>query len=122
MSTQNMQEKFGFELAHIGINTESPEEAKKVADRLALFLGMPIKDGNSSMFVGGAAEVMKKKFLGANGHIAVRTNDIDGAVEYLETELGFVFDRDTAVNDDKGLRAIYLNEEIGGFAVHLVRA
>ena len=83
---------------------------------------MSVKAGNSSVFAGAALEVMKSPYLGKNGHIAVRTNYIERAVNYLSTVLGVAFDEESAKRDSKGaLKAIYLKEEIGGFAVHLVQ-
>ncbi len=112
----------GFELAHIGVNAENEQEAEKAANRFAFIFGMPAKAGNSSIFAGTALEVMKKPYLGKNGHIAIRTNYIERAVNYLSTVLGVEFDESTAKKDAKGgLKAIYLKEEIGGFAVHLVQ-
>jgi 2-dehydro-3-deoxyphosphogluconate aldolase/(4S)-4-hydroxy-2-oxoglutarate aldolase len=94
----------------------------KAARRFSFLFGMPVKDGNSSVFAGGAAEYMKKPYLGKNGHIAIRTNYIDRAVNYMTTVLGAEFDESTAKRNDKGgLKAIYLKEEIAGFAVHLVQ-
>ena len=82
---------------------------------------MPVKDGNSSVFAGTAAEFLKAPGLGSKGHIAIRTNFIDRAVNYMSSVLGAEFDESSAKYDDKGrLKAIYLKEEIGGFAVHLV--
>lgn len=112
----------GFELAHVGVNGENEEEAQKAADRFAFVFGMPAKAGSSSIFAGSVLEVMKTPYLGKNGHIAIRTNYIDRAVNYLENVLGVEFNMDSAKKDDKGvLKAIYLKEEIGGFAVHLVQ-
>ena len=52
----------------------------------------------------------------------MRTNYIERAVNYLSTVLGVAFDEESAKRDSKGaLKAIYLKEEIGGFAVHLVQ-
>ena len=83
---------------------------------------MPAKVGNSSIFAGTALEVMKTPYLGKNGHIAIRTNYIERAINYLENVLGVEFDEESAKRDAKGvLKAIYLKEEIGGFAVHLVQ-
>ena len=83
---------------------------------------MPAKVGNSSIFAGTALEVMKTPYLGKNGHIAIRTNYIERAVNYLTTVLGVEFNEESAKRDAKGaLKAIYLQEEIGGFAVHLVQ-
>ena len=122
LTREAVQTMLGFELAHIGINTENEEEALKVANRFAFLLGMPVKNGNSSVFAGGAVEVEKFMYLGTHGHIAIRTNYIDRAVNYMESILGVEFNEESAKRDDKGkLKAIYLKEEIGGFAVHLVQ-
>ena len=122
ITREAVQTMLGFELAHVGINAESEEEAVKAANRFAFIFGMPAKAGNSSIFAGKAVEVMKTPYLGKNGHIAVRTNYIERAINYLESVLGVEFAEETAKRDDKGaLKAIYLKEEIGGFAVHLVQ-
>ncbi len=122
LTREAVQTMLGFELAHIGINAENEEEAVKAADRFAFIFGMTAKAGNSSVFAGTAVEVMKQPYLGRNGHIAIRTNYIDRAVNYLENVLKVEFAPETAKRDAKGnLKAIYLKEEIGGFAVHLVQ-
>ncbi len=122
MTREAVQTMLGFEVAHIGINMENEEEAMKAANRFAFLLGLPVKPGNSSIFAGSMVEVMKTPYLGKMGHIAIRTNYIDRAVNYLESVLGFTFNAESAKKDDKGnLKAIYLDEEIGGFAVHLVQ-
>ena len=82
---------------------------------------MAKKEGKSSVFAGTGIEVMKTPYLGTNGHIAVGTNDMERAVYHLERR-GISFDEATAKRDEKGkLKAIYLEDEIGGFAVHLVQ-
>ena len=112
----------GLELRHIGINAENEEQAAKIAERFALLFGSEVKCGNSSVFAGKEIEVMKKPYLGTNGHIAIAANSVERAMRYLEENLGFVFDEDTAKYDDKKkIKAIYLNEEIGGFAIHLMQ-
>ena len=122
LTREAVQTMLGFELAHVGVNAENAEEAEKAANRFAFIFGMPAKVGNSSVFAGKALEVMKTPYLGKNGHIAISTNYIVRAVNYLESVLGVEFDESTAKKDDKGnLKAIYLKEEIGGFAVHLVQ-
>lgn len=122
ITREAVQTMLGFELAHVGVNAENEEEAMKAANRFAFIFGMPAKAGNSSIFAGKALEVMKTPYLGKNGHIAVRTNYIERAVNYLQSVLGVEFAEETAKRDDKGaLKAIYLKEEIGGFAVHLVQ-
>jgi len=121
LTREAVQTMLGFELAHVGVNSENAQEAEKAAKRFAFIFGMNAKIGNSSIFAGNAVEFMKTPYLGTNGHIAIRTNYIERAVNYLSTVLDVEFDESTAKKDDKGnLKAIYLKEEIGGFAVHLV--
>lgn len=111
----------GFEVAHVGVNTDSDSEAGAEADRYSQLFGFARKDGNSSVFAGSGIELMKSKYLGANGHIAIRTNTISRAMYHL-TRRGASFNMDSAKYDEKGnLKAIYLEDEIGGFAVHLVQ-
>lgn len=122
LTREAVQTMLGFELAHVGVNAENEEEALKAANRFAFLFGMPAKVGASSIFAGTALEVMKEPYLGKHGHIAIRTNYIERAVNYMETVLGVEFNAESAKRGPKGeLKAIYLKEEIGGFAVHLVQ-
>ncbi|MCL2772923.1 MAG: bifunctional 4-hydroxy-2-oxoglutarate aldolase/2-dehydro-3-deoxy-phosphogluconate aldolase [Oscillospiraceae bacterium] len=111
----------GFELAHIGINGADETQAGKTAKSFSDMFGFAYKPGNSSIFAGSYVEVMKTPYLGANGHIAIRTNYIERAVHFLKVN-GIAFKEDSAKYNDKGkMTAIYLANEIGGFAVHLVQ-
>ena len=122
LTREAVQTMLGFELAHIGVNEQNEESATKTADRFSYIFGMEKKVGNSSIFSGNALEVMKAPYLGKNGHIAIKTNYIERAVNYLSSVLGVEFDEKTTKTDAKGkMKAIYLKEEIGGFAVHLVQ-
>ena len=121
LTREAIQTMLGFHLAHIGINAENEENAKKIATGLGNLFGFPIIDGNSSVFAGSHFEVMKSPFLGKNGHIAVGTYHVDRAVAHLERQ-GFSFRTETAKTDGNGnLTAIYLADEFGGFALHLVK-
>ena len=109
-----------FALAHIGINAENEAEARKAAELFGTLFGFPVKDGNSSLFAGSSIEVMKTPYLGKNGHIAIGTPDVAAAQAELEAR-GFSFRADSAkFLPDGTLNAIYLEQEICGFAVHLV--
>jgi len=111
----------GFELAHVGINESDESAADQTAKSFSDIFGFAQKSGNSSVFAGSYIEVMKTPYLGANGHIAIRTNYIDRAVNFLKSS-GIKFNGDSAKYNDKNkLTAIYLENEIGGFAVHLVQ-
>ncbi len=111
----------GFDLAHIGINAQEENEAESLASVLEKMLGFKKKSGNSSIFNGSILEIMKTPYLGANGHIAIKTNYIHRAIFHLEMR-GFEIDIDTAKYDDKNkLKAVYLKGEFGGFALHLIQ-
>lgn len=109
-----------FSLAHVGINAVNEDEARKAANLFCTLFGFPVKEGNSSIFAGSGVEIMKAPYLGKMGHIAIGTPDVAAAKAELEAR-GFQFDQSTAkFKDDGRLNAIYLADEICGFAVHLV--
>lgn len=110
----------GFELKHVGINCADADEAERTAQTFDDIFGFTKKVGNSSVFAGTAVEAMKTPYLGANGHIAIGTNSVLRAVNYLETQ-GVEFDMETAKYKNGKMTAIYMKKEIGGFAVHLVQ-
>ncbi len=121
LSREAVDAVLGFSLAHIGVNCETESEALEDADRFDLLFGFARKDGNSSVFAGTFAEFMKTPYLGAKGHIAIGTTNVERAVFHL-TLRGAKFDEDTAKYDPTGkLKAIYMTDEISGFAVHLVQ-
>lgn len=110
----------GFELAHVGINCESADESRAVCEELEKAFDFEVKTGNSSNFASTGVEVMKSMYLGKNGHLAVRTNKIETAIAEL-TKRGFAVDMDTAKYKGDRMVAVYLKNEIGGFAVHLLQ-
>ena len=108
-----------YTLAHLGINAANKEEAEKTAQMFQLLFGFAVKEGNSSIFAGDI-EIMKAPYKGKNGHIAIGTPDVAAAKADLESR-GFTFDESTAkYKADGTLNAIYLTDEVCGFAVHLV--
>ncbi len=121
ITREAVTQMLGFELRHVGINASDDAEADNVATSFERLFGFTKNVGNSSIFAGTAIEVMKKPYLGANGHIAIQTNYIERAVYHLEMQ-GFAFDMDTAKVDKSGkMIAVYFKDEVGGFAVHLVQ-
>lgn len=59
-------------------------------------------------------------YLGKNGHIAIKTNAIGCAISDLEKR-GFQIDMDTAKYKGDKMIAVYLKQEFGGFAIHLLQ-
>jgi 2-dehydro-3-deoxyphosphogluconate aldolase/(4S)-4-hydroxy-2-oxoglutarate aldolase len=110
----------GFSFAHMGINQKDEKEASETASLFALF-GFAAKPGNASIFNDTVIEVMKSPFRGTSGHIGLKCWNIERALSYLE-EFGFRGVQETAKTEKGKLTVIYLDREIGGFAVHLLRA
>lgn len=110
----------GFELAHIGINAENEKESLEAAEMFSDAFGFDLKKGNSSNFSGTGIEVNKSKGLGAMGHIAIRTNSIPRAVYYLGKK-GYDVDWNNRKGTEQKTVVVYLKNEIGGFAVHLLQ-
>ena len=118
LTQQAVDTMLGFEMKHIGINAKDEADADGIASALNKMFGFEKKVGNSSIFAGTGFEVMKKPYLGANGHVAIQTNYINRAIYHLEKR-GFEFDMDTAKYDAKGnMKAVYFKGEFGGFALH----
>ncbi len=115
---EDVNTMLGFELAHIGINAGKEENALRIAEMLAAILSMPMKAGEKSNFVGSAVEVLKFKGLGLNGHIGIKTNSVQRTVYHLEQK-GIAFNKETiSMSPEGNMDNIYLQEEIGGFAIH----
>ena len=111
----------GLELGHIGINCADDAEALKTAELLGTLLSKAVAPGNSSIFVGNKEfEIMKKPGRGTHGHIAVKCNNIDRAVYHLG-QRGVKFDMDSMVTKNGKNIAVYLADEVAGFAIHLVQ-
>lgn len=110
----------GLQFLHIGINNPNEEESEKSIEGFAKF-GMSINRGNSSVFMDKTIEILPKQFLGKNGHIAYKCYDLERTVYYMEKQ-GFTVNKDSVKLDNKGLMKVcYFNEELSGFAIHLVK-
>lgn len=121
LTKEAVTKMLGFEVRHVGINAAEEKEAEGIAASFENLFGFRKNAGVSSIFAGTGIEVMKIPYFGKNGHIAVQTNYIERAIFHLERQ-GAAFLSDSAKYDEKGnLAAIYLKDEIGGFAVHLLQ-
>ena len=115
LTREAVQTMLGFEIKHVGINCADDKEAEAVAKMFCFAFGFEYKNGNSSIFCSTSVEVMKSQYLGTKGHIAIGTNHLLRAKDHL-TKLGFTFNESTYNG-----KAIYMNEEFGGFAVHILQ-
>ena len=121
MCKEAVDTMLGLELGHIGINCADDTEAMKTAETLGSLLSMAVKPGNSSIFVGNKEfEIMKKPGRGTHGHIAIKTNNVDRAIFHLSNR-GVKFDMDSKTVKNGKTTAIYMADELAGFAIHLVQ-
>jgi len=119
LAREAVMTSLGFELAHVGVNEESASKATASAQILQGLFFFPVKDGTSSLMVGGV-ELMKSPYLGARGHLAIATLSVPRAVAFLARK-GIGVRPETMKEKDGKPLAIYLDQEIGGFAVHLLQ-
>lgn len=109
----------GFEFAHLGVNSPDDRTALATAELFSRF-GLAPKAGTASIFGGTVIEVMKAPGRGAHGHIGFRCAKVERALAYL-AHFGFTGVKETAKYEKGRLSVIYLEPELAGFAVHLVK-
>ncbi|MBR6738990.1 MAG: hypothetical protein IKL99_04905 [Oscillospiraceae bacterium] len=115
-----MGKKIAYTVAHVGISHENEQQA---AETLALLMKLfdlePQKEDAGKVFAGDIIEVMKHERLGARGHIALRTEDVELAMADLAAK-GVTFRDNTIRRNEEGkIIFVYLTQEIAGFAIHL---
>ncbi|WP_288503310.1 bifunctional 4-hydroxy-2-oxoglutarate aldolase/2-dehydro-3-deoxy-phosphogluconate aldolase [uncultured Cloacibacillus sp.] len=110
----------GFSLLHIGVNPEAGCDSAAEAKLLSSMLGMQLKEGANSDFVGNSFEFMKSAGRGAKGHIAVGTLSVERALEWF-AGFGMKPAAETIKTKGNHISVAYLDNEICGFAVHFVR-
>ena len=110
-----------YKLLHLGINQANKKEALDTAHVLAELFNMQIHENEGSIFLDDKFEVMKKRYYGANGHVALGVADLPKSLSELK-EKGINSIEESAVYDANGaMKVIYLEKEIAGFAVHLTQ-
>lgn len=108
-----------FRVVHIGINNDSEEAANEQVERLCGLFGFGSEVKSASTFASSEIEVCRKRFPGTHGHIAIGTSSCERAMYFLSKN-GVEFDMETARYKGGRLTSLYLKEQIGGFAFHLV--
>lgn len=117
-----MEKKIEYKVKHVGVNTDSPEEARKLVQQYSFLFGLEVQpEMENNIFAGDIIEVMKHRKRGACGHIALQTPDVEAAMEDLRSK-GITFQEDTIRRDEEGkIKFIYLHGDIGGFSFHLTK-
>lgn len=115
------EKSLGFSLAHVGINGDSREEGLSAAQWFADRFGFPVKEGGKSNFAAAYVECCNQRFPGKFGHIGIFTLSPLRAEAYFKAR-GIPLREEFRNVDPSGkLVAVYLAEEVGGFAVHIVK-
>lgn len=115
-------ELFGLRIAHIGVNTDSPEEADRVAAQFETLMGLPVNYvAPVSSFAGTLVEVMNNGGRGEKGHIGFHVDDLPSAEAWFAAR-GFEINEASRTTLPNGTHLVYFTEPIAGFAIHLTDA
>ena len=110
-----------FRIAHVGIHFSCGEDAQKASDWFRGVFDFDIVTGDSSIFAASDIELMKTRYLNKNRHIALYASSVERAHAWLERK-GQKIIADSIRYDSRGrMLSFYLENEIEGFAVHIVR-
>ena len=103
------------------INAADEGACRSLAGTFGGLFNQTAREGGGSIFAGDRIEFLKSPGAGAKGHIAIRCNQVERAVAYL-AGAGIQARPGSARSDHGMLKSVYLDLDLGGFAVHLVRA
>lgn len=121
-TSENPVDLFGLRIAHIGINTDSPEEADRVAAQFETLMGLTANHiAPISTFAGTLVEVMNNGGCGEKGHIGFHVDDLSTAEAWFAAR-GFEVNESSRTALPNGSHLVYFTEPIAGFAIHLTDA
>lgn len=110
-----------YRFAHMGVNNRNTDDAFETVRVMQRAFDFQMFDIGNSIMVEGSFEIIKSMGRGSNGHIAIETEDVFLAIKDL-TQKGFTPDMETIQYQSDGqIMSVYLKEEIGGFAFHLLK-
>ena len=118
-----MSHKPRYTLKHIGFNTPDEPAAQALTDLLChLFNVQRTRETSVSVFTDSMFEIMKyddPATRGIHGHLALQTEDVEAAMADLSSK-GITFQENTIRRNSQGkITFVYLEQQVGGFAVHL---
>lgn len=118
-----MSSKPKYTLKHIGFNTPDDPAAQSLTDLLCLLFNVErARETPVSIFTDSMFEIMKydaPATRGVHGHIALQTDDVEAAMADLSSK-GITFQESSIRRNGQGaVTFVYLEQQVGGFAVHL---
>ena len=99
----------------------TPRRPERTARTICGLFGLPFRAGNSSNHAGTAVECTKAPGPGVHGHIAIGTNSVERAIYHLERRGWRLTTPPVRPMPRGGQKAVYLEGDFGGFAIHLVQ-
>lgn len=120
LSAKAVATMLGLHIAHVGVNSGSPEEAARLSGVLGGLLNTPPRETSSAFFAGTQVEFRKSASPGVHGHLAIGTHFIERATVFFERH-GFRTLPDTMLEKGGKPHAVYLDMDFAGFAVHLIQ-
>jgi len=120
ISARAVSTMLGFRLAQVGIHSGSPQEAAEDAGLLSRVFRMDLSETAQSVSVESQFEFMKQKSPGTRGHIAIGTHFLQRAVAYCSAQ-GIGILENTRTEKRGKLHSVFLDKEVGGFAILLIQ-
>jgi 2-dehydro-3-deoxyphosphogluconate aldolase/(4S)-4-hydroxy-2-oxoglutarate aldolase len=120
LSVRAVNSMLGFQVVHAGVNCSSPADAERMASILGGVSNLPVRTTTHSIFVNNQVEFTHAPTRGSVGHFAIGTHFIDRAVWHLARR-GVHVDPETRQEKNGKLHAIYLEQTVGDFALHLIQ-
>ena len=108
-----------FHFAHMAVNSEDQSKAKALTELFANTFGFGTRETSAGYFASESIEILNTMGHGKNGHIGIRTTNVERAIAYFE-RLGITLNYSTAREKDGKRTFIYLEDTFGGFDVHIM--
>lgn len=121
LSGKAIKSLLDYQLIHVGINCDSPDESEKVCKLLCQLFHFTYYKKPKSNFAGVGFEVLHSHGRGQNGHIGIYTPYPERALYQLK-KMGIHVVEESITRNKKShlINFAYLDLEIAGFGVHLI--
>lgn len=106
---------------HIGINCKDSILAHHYANEMTSIFNMQSRQGHGYIFMDNTIELRETIFHGEKGHIALSVECIELAIEDLKKRDVNIVKSTLVKNDKNEIVSVYLDKELNGFAIHLVK-
>jgi len=113
-------EALGYEFFHMGVNAPDRDGSLALGETFEDVFGFSLTPTRISHFSSDKIEIMSGNGRGEHGHIGVATNNINMAMADL-IKKGYTINMSSAAILNGRIKLVYINEPMGGFAIHLTQ-